>query len=106
MKGAPLAEKVRAFVAADVKELGHVGLATVLVGDDPASHIYVSKKHEGAIADGLESFDRRLPGNSTQDDLTAVLEELNANDQVDGILVQLPLPKQIDEALSSARSTR
>jgi methylenetetrahydrofolate dehydrogenase (NADP+)/methenyltetrahydrofolate cyclohydrolase len=99
MRGAPLAEKVHAAVAADVKELGHVGLATVLVGDDPASHIYVSKKHEGAIADGLESFDRRLPGDASQEELMAVLEELNANDEVDGILVQLPLPKQIDEAL-------
>ncbi len=98
MKGAPLAERVRAATAAEARELGNVGLATVLVGDDPASHIYVSKKHEAAVADGLESFDRRLPGSATQEELLAVLDELNTNDGVDGILVQLPLPDQIDEA--------
>jgi methylenetetrahydrofolate dehydrogenase (NADP+) / methenyltetrahydrofolate cyclohydrolase len=97
MRGAPLAERVREQVRADVAELGAVGLATVLVGDDPASHVYVSRKHEAAIADGLRSFDRRLPGDVSQADLLAAIGELNGSDEVDGILVQLPLPPQIDE---------
>src|SRR5438132_11863055 len=99
MKGAPLAERVREQVRDDARELGMVGLATVLVGDDPASQVYVSRKHEAAVADGLRSFDRRLPGDTTQEDLLAVLGELNASDEVDGILVQLPLPGQIDEEI-------
>jgi methylenetetrahydrofolate dehydrogenase (NADP+)/methenyltetrahydrofolate cyclohydrolase len=96
MRGAPLAERVREQVRADVAELGSVVLATVLVGDDPASHVYVGKKHETATADGLRSIDRRLPANTTQDALLAVLDDLNREDGVDGILVQLPLPEQID----------
>jgi len=96
MRGAPLAERVREQVRADVGGLGDVGLATVLVGDDPASHVYVGKKHETATADGLSSIDRRLPGDTTQGALLAVLDELNADDDVDGILVQLPLPGQVD----------
>jgi methylenetetrahydrofolate dehydrogenase (NADP+)/methenyltetrahydrofolate cyclohydrolase len=97
MRGAPLAERVREQVRADVAELGAVGLATVLVGDDPASNVYVSRKHEAAVADGLRSFDRRLPGDTSPKELLAVLDELNGSDDVDGILVQLPLPDQIDE---------
>ena len=97
MRGAPLAERIREQVRADVAELGPVGLATVLVGDDPASHVYVSRKHEAAVADGLRSFDRRLPGDTSQEELLALLDELNRSDDVDGILVQLPLPEQIDE---------
>ncbi|HZT53438.1 MAG TPA: bifunctional 5,10-methylenetetrahydrofolate dehydrogenase/5,10-methenyltetrahydrofolate cyclohydrolase [Gaiellaceae bacterium] len=96
MMGGPVAERVRARVREEARQLGEVGLATVLVGDDPASHIYVSKKHEAAEADGLRSFDRRLPAKATQDELLEVLDELNRNDAVDGILVQLPLPEHID----------
>jgi methylenetetrahydrofolate dehydrogenase (NADP+) / methenyltetrahydrofolate cyclohydrolase len=96
MKGAPLAERIREQVGKDVAGLGSVGLATVLVGDDPASHVYVTKKHEAAVAAGIESIDRRLSADTPQDELLAVLEELNGDDEVDGILVQLPLPEQID----------
>ena len=96
MKGAPLAERVREQVRADIAELGSIGLATVLVGDDPASHVYVGKKHETATADGLRSIDRRLPADTTQGALLELLDELNRDDGVDGILVQLPLPGQID----------
>jgi methylenetetrahydrofolate dehydrogenase (NADP+) / methenyltetrahydrofolate cyclohydrolase len=96
MRGALLAERVREQVRADVTELGSVGLATVLVGDDPASQVYVGKKHETATADGLRSIDRRLPGDTRQDALLDVLDDLNRDDGVDGILVQLPLPEQID----------
>jgi methylenetetrahydrofolate dehydrogenase (NADP+)/methenyltetrahydrofolate cyclohydrolase len=97
MRGAPLAERVREQVRADVAELGPGGLATVLVGDDPASHVYVFRKHEAAVRDGLRSFDRRLPADVSQVELLAVLDELNRSGDVDGILVQLPLPDQIDE---------
>jgi methylenetetrahydrofolate dehydrogenase (NADP+)/methenyltetrahydrofolate cyclohydrolase len=68
----------------------------VLVGDDPASHVYVGKKHETATSDGLRSIDRRLPADTTQGALLELLDELNRDDGVDGILVQLPLPSQID----------
>jgi methylenetetrahydrofolate dehydrogenase (NADP+)/methenyltetrahydrofolate cyclohydrolase len=98
MKGPPLAERIRAEVADDVRELGELGLATVLVGDDPASHIYVTRKHDAAQQAGIRSLDRRLPAETSQDELLELLEELNADDAVDGILVQLPLPPQIDEA--------
>jgi methylenetetrahydrofolate dehydrogenase (NADP+)/methenyltetrahydrofolate cyclohydrolase len=97
MKGAPLAARVREEVAAEVAEIGSVGLATVLVGDDPASHVYVGKKHEAAVEAGIRSVDRRLAEDTTQEALLAVLDELNADDAVDGILVQLPVPGQIDE---------
>jgi methylenetetrahydrofolate dehydrogenase (NADP+)/methenyltetrahydrofolate cyclohydrolase len=97
MKGAPLAARVREKVAAEVAEIGSVGLATVLVGDDPASHVYVGKKHEAAVEAGIRSVDRRLPEDATQEALLAVLDELNADDGVDGILVQLPVPEQVDE---------
>jgi methylenetetrahydrofolate dehydrogenase (NADP+)/methenyltetrahydrofolate cyclohydrolase len=96
MKGAPLAERIRDQVGKDVAGLGSVGLATVLLGDDPASHVYVTKKHEAAVAAGIKSIDRRLSADTPQDELLAVLEELNGDDEVDGVLVQLPLPEQID----------
>jgi len=98
MEGGRLAARVRAAVAADVRELGHVGLATVLVGDDPASHVYVSRKREAALAAGLESFDHRLPAATPQEELLALIERLNRDEAVDGILVQLPLPGHIDES--------
>jgi methylenetetrahydrofolate dehydrogenase (NADP+)/methenyltetrahydrofolate cyclohydrolase len=96
MKGPPLAAKVREQVAADVAELGSVGLATVLVGDDPASGVYVRGKHKAASEAGMMSIDRRLPAETSQEELLAVLTELNADDGVDGILCQLPVPDQID----------
>ena len=96
MEGAPLAERIREQVRTDAAEIGSVGLATVLLGDDPASHVYVSKKHEAAVAAGIDSIDRRLPAETTQEELLALLDELNRDDGVDGILVQLPLPGQID----------
>jgi methylenetetrahydrofolate dehydrogenase (NADP+)/methenyltetrahydrofolate cyclohydrolase len=96
MKGPPLAERVREQARQDAAELGSVGLATVLVGDDPASHVYVNGKHKAAGEAGIASIDRRLPGDTSQEELLAVLAELNADDEVDGILVQLPLPDQID----------
>ena len=96
MKGAPLAERVREQAREDAAELGPVGLATVLVGDDPASNVYVTGKHKAAVEAGFASIDKRLPAATSQEELLALLDELNADDAVDGILVQLPLPGQID----------
>jgi hypothetical protein len=68
-----------------------------LVGNDPASEVYVRSKDRKALELGMESFQHILPQNTTQEQLLELVAELNANDAVDGILVQLPLPKQIDE---------
>jgi methylenetetrahydrofolate dehydrogenase (NADP+) / methenyltetrahydrofolate cyclohydrolase len=95
--GKVLAAKVREEVAAEVAELGEVGLTTVLVGDDPASHVYINGKHKAATSVGIDANDLRLPADLPEDELLALLAELNADDAVDGILVQLPLPKHIDE---------
>jgi methylenetetrahydrofolate dehydrogenase (NADP+)/methenyltetrahydrofolate cyclohydrolase len=98
LDGTALAAKVRAEVAHGVESFGHVGLATVLVGDDPASHIYIGLKHKAATAAGFEPTDHRLPADTSQDELLALVRQLNAHDSVDGILVQLPLPDHLDEA--------
>jgi len=95
--GKALAAKVREEVAASVAELGHVGLATVLVGDDPASHVYIKHKQKAATDAGMDARDHKLPADTSQDDLLAFIAELNADDEVDGLLVQLPLPDHIDE---------
>src|ERR1041385_757237 len=96
MKGGPLAERVRAEVGDDVRELGEIGLATVQVGEDPASTIYIRRKHEAAHEAGMRSVDRKLPEDVAQDDLVAAVTELNEDDGIDGILVQLPLPPGLD----------
>jgi methylenetetrahydrofolate dehydrogenase (NADP+) / methenyltetrahydrofolate cyclohydrolase len=96
--GKIVAKKVRAQVAADVEAFGApVCLATILVGDDPASHIYVGKKHDAASEAGIETRDHRFPESTSEAEVLEILEELNADDAVDGILVQLPLPAHIDE---------
>jgi methylenetetrahydrofolate dehydrogenase (NADP+) / methenyltetrahydrofolate cyclohydrolase len=97
MDGKALAERIRAEVAAEVKELGEVGLTTVLVGDDPASEIYIRRKQEAAREVGILSRDYRLAEDTAEEDLLELVAQLNADDAVDGILVQLPLPSQIDE---------
>jgi methylenetetrahydrofolate dehydrogenase (NADP+)/methenyltetrahydrofolate cyclohydrolase len=98
MDGRALAERIRARVGDDVRALGGVGLATVLVGDDPASDIYIRRKHEAADAAGIRADDVRLPATVTEEELLARVAELNADDSVDALLVQLPLPEGIDEA--------
>jgi methylenetetrahydrofolate dehydrogenase (NADP+) / methenyltetrahydrofolate cyclohydrolase len=95
--GKALAEKVREEVAASVAELGHVGLATVLVGDDPASHIYINLKQKAATEAGMDARDLKLPNDLAEEELLETIAELNADDGVDGLLVQLPLPDHIDE---------
>jgi methylenetetrahydrofolate dehydrogenase (NADP+) / methenyltetrahydrofolate cyclohydrolase len=98
MDGTALAERVRAQVKDDVAELGDLGLATVLVGDDPASQIYIRLKHKAATEVGIRPTDKRLPADAPEEDVLALLAELNEDEDVDGILVQTPLPDQIDEA--------
>jgi len=98
MAGGPLAERIRAQVAQDVKGLGGIGLATVQVGEDAASTVYIRRKHEAAGEAVIASTDVKLPEEISQEALVAAVELLNADDQVDGILVQLPLPKHLDEA--------
>jgi methylenetetrahydrofolate dehydrogenase (NADP+) / methenyltetrahydrofolate cyclohydrolase len=73
------------------------GLAVVLVGEDPASQVYVRSKGKATVAAGMNSFEHRLPADTTQGALLALVRQLNADPAVDGILVQLPLPKHLDE---------
>jgi methylenetetrahydrofolate dehydrogenase (NADP+) / methenyltetrahydrofolate cyclohydrolase len=96
MKGKPLAERIRAEVAEEVKALGGIGITTVLVGDDPASQIYIANKHRAAEQVGIASTDHRLPADTTRDDLVALLQSLAADPDVSGILLQLPLPDHLD----------
>jgi methylenetetrahydrofolate dehydrogenase (NADP+)/methenyltetrahydrofolate cyclohydrolase len=98
MDGAALAARLREQIKDEVDELGHVGLATVLVGDDPASEVYIRLKHKAADAAGIEAIDHRLPDAKGEDELVELVEELNGDDSIDGILVQTPLPDQIEEA--------
>lgn len=101
--GKAIAAQVRSEVAERVRQLGSggvtPGLATVLVGDDPASKIYVSSKHKACAEAGIRSWDHHLDASTTQDELLELLVSLNADDDVHGILVQVPLPGHIDEGL-------
>ena len=97
MDGKALAARIREDVAREVAELGHIGLATVLVGDDPASHVYIAAKQKAATEAGIDAQDVRLPADTSQADVLERIEQLNADDGVDGILVQLPMPGHIDE---------
>ena len=99
MEGRPLAERIRAEVAEEVRELGGLGLATVQVGEDEASTIYLRLKHQAAAEVEIASVDRKLPQTISEDELLVIVAELNADESIDGILIQLPLPEQIDEAL-------
>ena len=98
MDGKALAERIRGEIAQEVRELGEIGLATVLVGDDPASDIYIRLKHKAAAEVGINAKDIRLASQTTEDELLRQVAELNADESIDGLLVQLPLPDHIDEA--------
>jgi methylenetetrahydrofolate dehydrogenase (NADP+) / methenyltetrahydrofolate cyclohydrolase len=74
------------------------GLAVVLVGEDPASQVYVGSKHKATVEAGMVSFEHRLPADTPEADLIALVETLNADESVDGILVQMPLPKHMRES--------
>jgi methylenetetrahydrofolate dehydrogenase (NADP+)/methenyltetrahydrofolate cyclohydrolase len=98
MDGRALAERIRSEVAEEVAALDNTpGLATVLVGDDPASDIYIRSKHKAARDAGIDARDYRLPKDASEADVLGLVQELNADDAVDAILVQLPLPGGIDE---------
>jgi methylenetetrahydrofolate dehydrogenase (NADP+)/methenyltetrahydrofolate cyclohydrolase len=110
--GKAVAARVRGRVAEAAGELrarGVVpGLAVVLVGENPASQIYVRSKAKAAREAGVDAFDHKLPATTSQADLLALVHQLNQDPAVDGILVQLPLPEQIDsravlEAISPAK---
>jgi methylenetetrahydrofolate dehydrogenase (NADP+)/methenyltetrahydrofolate cyclohydrolase len=96
--GKALALKVRAEVAEEVAAFGEsICLATILVGDDPASHIYVGNKHKASQEAGIEGRDHRFPADTPESEILDLIADLNADEAVDGILVQLPLPEHMDE---------
>jgi methylenetetrahydrofolate dehydrogenase (NADP+) / methenyltetrahydrofolate cyclohydrolase len=98
MDGRALAERIRVDVANEVEGLEAApGLATVLVGDDAASDIYIRNKHKAAREVGIEAFDHRLSQDSSEEDVLGLVQALNDKDEIDAILVQLPLPKGVDE---------
>jgi len=99
--GKSLANKVQASVADEVEQLKQEknivpGLAVILVGDDPASHAYVNMKAKACEKVGFYSITHNMPDTISQDEIIATIEMINANPRIDGILVQLPLPKHID----------
>jgi methylenetetrahydrofolate dehydrogenase (NADP+)/methenyltetrahydrofolate cyclohydrolase len=101
LDGKALAAKLRASLAEDVKKLKATrditpGLAVVLVGADPASEVYVRNKEKAVQEIGMASFPHHLPATTSESDLLALIAKLNADANVHGILVQLPLPKSID----------
>ena len=102
LEGKTLAMELRAGVAAGVRELVESGLrppglAAVLVGDDPASQVYVGSKVRACGEAGIASRTLRLPADLSEEELTGIVDDLNRDDAIDGILVQLPLPRQIGE---------
>ena len=99
--GKAFAANLRKAIGEQVKKLRdetgiQPGLATILVGEDPASHVYVRNKNKQTKAIGMQSFHHELAAKTTQDELLALIEQLNKDDAVNGILVQLPLPKHIE----------
>src|SRR5262245_7020163 len=99
--GKAIAADLRAKVAAEVQRLARdhalsPGLAVVLVGENPASAVYVRSKAKQTVEAGMRSFDHRLPESVSEGELLALAQKLNADPGVHGILVQLPLPKQVD----------
>ena len=100
--GTAIAADIRQKIAARVAELTAAtgrkpGLATVLVGEDPASQAYVRMKGKNSLEAGMESFSYKLPATASQEEVEGLVRDLNANSAVNGILVQLPLPKHLDE---------
>jgi methylenetetrahydrofolate dehydrogenase (NADP+)/methenyltetrahydrofolate cyclohydrolase len=100
--GKAIAADLRRSIATDVAQLKAAGttpgLAVVLVGDDPASRVYVSMKEKACADAGIYSDEHKLPAETSEAQLLALVDELNHNPRIDGILVQLPLPKHIDES--------
>lgn len=102
LDGKALSEKIREEISLEIKEYVSIGfrsptLAVILVGDDPASQIYVSNKERACQKVGIRSISYRLPQNITTQELLDLIAQLNAEEEVDGILVQLPLPPHINQ---------
>ncbi|MBE6768248.1 MAG: bifunctional methylenetetrahydrofolate dehydrogenase/methenyltetrahydrofolate cyclohydrolase FolD [Ruminococcaceae bacterium] len=101
LDGKAVSAAVKERVAAEVAALGtegvSVGLAVILVGDDSASRVYVNNKKKACEACGIRSFEYALPAETTQEELVALIEKLNADPAVNGILCQLPVPRHIDD---------
>ena len=96
--GKALAAQVKARVREEAAKLSRQpGLAVILVGEDPASKVYVNGKEKDCTECGIQSLSHRLPAETSQEELLALVRELNADRLVDGILCQLPLPKELDE---------
>ncbi len=95
---ADMREEIKADTAELVAQGVTPGLAVVLVGEDPASRVYVSMKEKACAAAGIFSDEYKLPAETSESELLALIEKLNADEKIDGILVQLPLPDHIDEA--------
>jgi methylenetetrahydrofolate dehydrogenase (NADP+)/methenyltetrahydrofolate cyclohydrolase len=96
--GKAVAARIRAGVASEIEGMDVTpGLATVLVGDDPASAVYVRMKREDSAEVGIESFHHEPGGDVSAEDLAALIRDLNADERVHGILLQLPLPKHLDQ---------
>src|SRR5947208_15096361 len=93
MDGRALAAKVRAAVKEEVAELGELGLATVLVGDDPASHLYITRKHEAAEEVGMRTIDHRLPPETSEEAAGELLRDLNADHEGVALPLQQPVPR-------------
>jgi methylenetetrahydrofolate dehydrogenase (NADP+)/methenyltetrahydrofolate cyclohydrolase len=102
LDGAALSRKLRAGLGERVRSLvatgRRPGLAVVLIGDDPASEIYVRNKIKACADAGIESWFERMPASTSQDDVLAIIARLNEDPSIDGILVQMPLPRHIDPA--------
>ena len=103
LDGKTVSAAVKEEVAREVKALNETGinscLAVVIVGDDPASRVYVNNKKKACEVCGIKSLEYALPADTTNEELLSLVKELNENDEVNGILVQLPLPKHLAEKL-------
>ena len=105
--GIEVSNSVKEILKSAVENLKSNGiepcLATILVGDNPASAVYVRNKHKASDSIGIKTKDHKLPSETTQEDLNNIIDDLNRNDEVHGILVQLPLPNHLDEFATISR---
>ncbi|MCL2019781.1 MAG: bifunctional methylenetetrahydrofolate dehydrogenase/methenyltetrahydrofolate cyclohydrolase FolD [Oscillospiraceae bacterium] len=102
--GNALSKTIKAEIKAEIeRDSLKVGLAVVLVGDDPASHVYVNYKKKDCAECGINSYEHILPESTSTDELLALIDKLNTDENVNGILIQQPLPRQIDVTTANAR---
>ncbi len=103
INGKEISDFIKNSVKQEVEELSlkgiSVGLAVIIVGDNPASKVYVANKEKACEALGIRSFKYALPETTTNEELLKLIDELNSNDEIDGILCQLPLPRHLDEKI-------